>query len=93
MGVPGPNPDSGTYLYGSIDVNRTYMDSFTSEKRSAIFTHECGHVMGLAHNYYFDYRDVWKSIMYSGGSSVYYDQWGLTSPTSKDITDINYLYN
>lgn len=90
QGQPGPSITSGTYTYGTVRYNRTYMDAYSSDKKKAISTHEHGHVMGLAHN--IDTSTSLRSLMYKGGSSVYFDQWGIGSPTSRDITDINNLY-
>jgi hypothetical protein len=64
------------------------MDNYTPEKRKAIITHELGHVLGLSHNTYTSPR----TLMYEGGSGVYFDQWGISSPQSNDIADINLIY-
>lgn len=85
---PGPDPFSGTYTYVTYQLNRSYMDSYTSAKRKAICTHELGHALGLSHNTYTNPQ----TLMYEGGSSVYYDSWGLSSPTITDIADLNSLY-
>lgn len=87
-GTPGPNMYSGYYTYATVRINRSYMDYFTPNKIKAIITHELGHVMGLAHNTYTSPR----TLMYEAGSSVYYDSWGISTPQSNDIADLNVLY-
>ena len=84
----GPNRDSGYYSYGSIKLNSTYMYNYTSAKRSAICTHEWGHILGIAHTMSDDY----ESLMFFLGSSIYYDQWGVYSPTPYDIDTLNSIY-
>jgi predicted Zn-dependent protease len=85
---PGPDPFSGTYTYVTYKLNRTYMDDFAPAKRKAICTHELGHALGLAHNSYTSP----KTLMYEGGSGVYYDVWSISSPQSADIADLNSIY-
>jgi predicted Zn-dependent protease len=83
-----PNQYSGTLTYATLKLNRTYMDNYTPEKRKAITTHELGHILGLSHNTYTSPH----TLMYEGGSSVYYDQWGISSPQGNDIADLNLIY-
>ena len=87
-GEAGPNQYSGTLTYASVKLNRTYMDGYTPGKRKAIITHELGHVLGLSHNTYTSPR----TLMYAGGSSVYYDEWGISSPQSYDVADLVLIY-
>lgn len=88
MGTPGPALTSGTYTYGSIKLNTTYMNNYTASKNSAICTHEWGHILGIAHTM----SNNIDSLMYYGGSSVYYDQWGIYAPTYYDVTQLNLIY-
>ena len=85
QGQPGPSITSGTYTYGTMRLNRTYMDAYTARKKRAISAHEWGHLLGLAH------RDG-KVLMNVQGSGVYYDQWGIFYPTSADKTDLDQIY-
>lgn len=84
----GPNQHSGTYTYGTIKINTTYMNSFTSSKNSAICTHEWGHILGIDHTI----SNSEESLMYFQGSSVYYDEWGIYSPTQYDIDTLSTIY-
>ena len=88
QGEPGPNIYSGTYTYGTVRLNRTFMDNFSTGKRKAIITHELGHILGLSHNSY----TTTQTLMYEGGSEVYYDQWGISSPTNTEIGFLNTIY-
>lgn len=88
QGEPGPDYTSGTYLYATMRINTTYMDSYTATKKLAICTHEFGHILGLAHNTYTSPR----TLMYERGSGVYYDQWGISTPQTNDISDLNSIY-
>ena len=85
---PGPDPSSGTYTYATYKLNRTTMDNFDPAKRKAICTHELGHALGLSHNSYISP----ETLMYIGGSGVYYDDWYISSPQSNDIADLNSIY-
>jgi hypothetical protein len=84
----GPDQYSGTLTYATYQLNRTYMDAYSSAKRKAIATHELGHGLGLSHNTYTSPQ----TLMYEGGSSVYYDSWGISNATSTDIADLNSIY-
>ena len=88
MGSTDPVLTSGTYTYGNIKINTSYMDSYSITKKSAICTHEWGHVLGIAHTM----SASINSLMYYGGSSVYFDDWGISSPTQYDKTQLNLIY-
>lgn len=64
------------------------MDAYSSTKKRAICAHELGHMLGLNHTYY----SSPKTLMYYEGSSVYYDSWGIYTPQSNDISDLNLIY-
>lgn len=87
-GISGPNQYSGTYTSATLKLNRSYMDNFTSAKRKAIITHELGHILGLAHNSFTSPQ----TLMYEGGSDIYYNSWGISSPTNTDISTLNSIY-
>jgi hypothetical protein len=87
QGVPGPNQNSGTYTYGEVRINRSYTDPSSANIKTAVVTHELGHILGLAHPY--TAND--PSIMYSN-TSYAYNTWGIYYPAGHDITDINTLY-
>lgn len=88
MGKPGPDMYSGSYEYADLKFNISYMKDYTSTKNKAIATHEWGHILGLNHTA----DDSISSLMCWRGSSTYYDQWNLTSPTSYDISQLNTIY-
>lgn len=88
MGSSGPVLTSGIYNYGSIKLNTTYMANYSISKRSAICTHEWGHVLGIAHTM----SSNIDSLMYYGGSSIYYDDWGIYSPTQYDVDQLDLIY-
>ena len=88
QGEPGPNLTSGSYTYATMRLNTTYMNTYSNAKNKAICTHEWGHILGLAHYS----SSSPRSLMYAQGSSIYYDQWGISSPTSFDVSELNKIY-
>lgn len=85
QGEPGPSITSGTYTYGTIRLNRYYMDTYSARKKRAICAHEWGHILGLAHR-------SGKVLMNWEGSGTYFDQWGIFYPTTDDKNDLNVIY-
>lgn len=86
--APGPNLHSGTYTYAEMKLNTSYMWKYSPEKKSAVIAHELGHMLGIDHTQ----STTPRSLMYEAGSSVYYDQWLLTGPTSFDYNTLNSIY-
>lgn len=85
QGQPGPSVSSGTYTYGTVRYNTKYMSNYSAGKKKAIATHELGHMLGLAHR-------TGKVLMNVNGSSKYYDEWSISSPTAADRTDLDAIY-
>lgn len=88
MGEPGPSINSGTYTYATMRLNTTYMNGYSSGKKKAIITHEWGHILGLAHTT----SKSNSSLMAAEGSSYYYDQKGISAPTSYDKVQLDKIY-
>lgn len=70
-------------------INRTYTDSYSTNKRRSVITHELGHSIGLAHN---NARacDVMAVMYYE--TQGRYDSCNVYTPRADDITGINALY-
>lgn len=88
-GVSFMNPSwtSSTYTYGTIQLNRTYADSYSDLHKKLVTCHEFGHELGLAHvsSYVMMYKsDVWNA--YLSNNSL------ANSPAQDDINGVNSLY-
>jgi hypothetical protein len=85
-GYPGPDMDSGTYTYGVVDLNEYWTSTFGSTKNKALIGHELGHILGLAH------CGTSTHALLHNDLTVFYDQWGISTPQQHDVNDINTLY-
>jgi predicted Zn-dependent protease len=71
-------------------LNTYYMDSATTNKRKAIYVHEIGHALGLAHT---KDKGCDVSIMDINIDAKYDDCGHYSSPQPEDVAAANYLYN
>ncbi|MRG29815.1 M57 family metalloprotease [Laceyella tengchongensis] len=83
-GLCSVGSSSGSTVYRmDISINTYYTDSYSSQKRKGVITHELGHALGLSH----------ENRLGPGGA-VMYDNDGRTvySPTQDDINGVNAIY-
>ncbi|MEV6283819.1 matrixin family metalloprotease [Kribbella sp. NPDC051770] len=71
-------------------LNTYYMNSSTTNKRKAIYVHEIGHALGLAHTNDKNTCDI--SIMQIDIVDKYETCGKISSPQPEDVAAANYLY-
>lgn len=75
----------GTYINANADLNNTYTNAFSTDKRTAIYVHELGHALGLAHS------NSLAVMMYHSPAHVY-NTYGFISPRTDDRSGMNAVY-
>lgn len=74
------NPNSSNWHWSKIMLNKYYLNSYSTAKRTGVITHEIGHALGLDHSTYI------SSIMYG------YDSRTNTKVTKDAHDAINIKY-
>lgn len=82
FGIPGPDPSSGTYTSGVVEIVRGKSDPLTSANKGNVMIHEFGHILGLAHTTKLFTSSIMKK------SQVF----SLNGPTNYDKEQLQGLY-
>lgn len=82
FGLPGPNPESGIYTKGTLEIVFLTSDKLSSADKTRMITHEWGHLLGLAH----------VNKLFTDSVMDESDVFKLSNPTSYDKTNLKNLY-